>query len=76
MKRQMIMLRNLNCPNCAAKLEQAARKLPGMTAARVAFATGALHVEYDEQRLAEESIRGLIRQFGLEAGATLPAPGR
>jgi len=73
MTRQMLMLRNLNCPNCAAKLERAARRLPGMESARVAFATGALHVQYDQARLTEAGIRDLVRQFGLEVAATLPA---
>lgn len=70
--RQMVMLQNLNCPNCAAKLEEAARKLPGMRTARVAFGAGTLNIEYDEGRLSEQAIRELVRQFGLEVAAILP----
>jgi copper chaperone CopZ len=44
MKSQMMMLRNLNCPNCAAKLQKAAQALPGMSEAKVAFASGTLNV--------------------------------
>lgn len=72
MKSQMIMLRNLNCPNCAAKLQKAAQDLPGMKEARVAFATGTLHVQYDPERLSEESIRALVRRFGLDVATVLP----
>lgn len=71
MAKQMMLLRNLNCPNCAAKLEKAARQLPGMESARVAFATGTLHVQYDQAKLTEAGIRDLVRQFGLEVSTTL-----
>jgi cation transport ATPase len=72
MKTQMIMLRDLNCPTCAAKLEAAARQLPGMKAARVAFGTGLLHVEYNPEELEEDAIRDLVKRMGLEVGAVLP----
>ncbi len=72
MKRQMIMLNKLNCPVCAAKLEAAARKLPGMEAARVEFGSGAMHVEYDPERLTEAAIRNLVRQTGVEVAAVMP----
>lgn len=71
MKRQMLMLGNLNCPNCAAKLEKAAKNLPGMKEARVAFGSGALNVEYDDGRLKEEAIRDLVRQLGLSVNAVV-----
>jgi Cu+-exporting ATPase len=66
MKRQMVMLANLNCPVCAAKLEKAAARLPGMQAAKVAFGTGALTVEYDETKLSETDIRTVVKQQGLD----------
>ena len=71
MKRQMIMLANLSCPNCAAKLEQAAQKLPGMQSAKVAFGAGALNVAYDESVLAEEAIRAVVNQLGLQVSVVL-----
>lgn len=66
MTKQMVMLANLTCPSCAAKLEKAAARLPGMKSARVAFGTGALHVEYDESRMGEAEIRAVARQQGLD----------
>ncbi len=71
-KAQMIMLRNLNCPVCAAKLEAAARQLPGMRSARVAFGSGALHVEYDPGQLSEERIRDLVKRTGLDVASVMP----
>lgn len=73
MKSQMMMLRNLNCPNCAAKLQKAAQELPGMKAARVAFASGTLNVEYDSEKLSENEIRDLVRRFGVDVATVLPA---
>lgn len=71
MKRQMIMLENLNCPNCAAKMERTAQKLPGMKTAKVSFGTGSLTVEYDPAVLTEEQIREAIRQSGLGVSSVL-----
>jgi copper chaperone CopZ len=66
MKRQMMMLANLTCPSCGGKLEAAAGRLPGVKSARVAFGTGALHIEYDETQLTEAQIRTVIKQQGLD----------
>ena len=68
MKRQMIMLENLNCPTCAAKLEKAVTKLPGMKAARVSFGGGVLTVEYDEAVLQEAAIRATVEKHGVGVG--------
>ncbi|HHW14798.1 MAG TPA: cation transporter [Firmicutes bacterium] len=73
MRSQMMMLRNLNCPNCAAKLQKAAQELPGMKEARVAFASGTLNVEYDPEKLSEGDIRNLVRRFGVDVASVLPA---
>lgn len=72
MQRRTLMLGNLGCPNCAADLERAARKLPGVKTARVAFGPGTLHVEYDGNQLEERQIYDLVEQFGLEVAAALP----
>lgn len=72
-RRQMYMLNKLNCPVCAAKLEAAVRKLPGMRAARVEFGSGAMHVEYDPDQLTEAAIKGAVVQAGVEVAAVMPA---
>jgi cation transport ATPase len=71
MENKMFMLTNLNCPVCAAKLERAARQLPGMKAARVEFGSGTLHTEYDANLLTTEAIRDLIKRTGLEVAAVV-----
>ena len=37
-------LRDLDCANCAAKMEDAIRKLPGVNSATVSFKIGRAHV--------------------------------
>jgi len=71
-KKQMYMLDKLNCPVCAAKLEAAVRKLPGMQAARVEFGSGALHVEYNPEQLNEAAIKGAVVQAGVEVAGVMP----
>lgn len=72
MKAKMYMLKNLACPNCAAKLEKAASRLPGVHKARVSYATGALHLQYEEAVLDEAKVKDLIRQFNLELMSVIP----
>ncbi|MGE5674922.1 MAG: heavy-metal-associated domain-containing protein [Mycobacterium leprae] len=71
MKRQMMMLANLNCPTCAAKLAKAAGALPGMKSAKVAFGSGTLNVEYDETILAEAEIRAVVNRLGVDVAAVV-----
>ena len=64
-KRQMMMLGNLSCPSCAAKLEKAVQKLSGVKSAKVSFGAGTLTVEYDEALLKDEEIKDKVEQFGV-----------
>ena len=43
-------LRDLDCANCAAKMEDAIRKLPGVNSATVSFMTQKLTLEADDAR--------------------------
>jgi copper chaperone CopZ len=72
MKAKMYMLKNLACPNCAARLEKAASRLPGVHQAKVSYATGAMNLQYDEAVLDEGKVKDLIRQFSLELVSVLP----
>lgn len=76
MKAQSFILSNLNCPNCAAKLERAVRALPGVKEARVSFGSGILTVEYDETALSDRKVREVIRQFNLDITTVMPARGK
>ena len=39
---------DVDCANCANKMEQAAKKIPGVKDASVSFMTLKMHVEFDE----------------------------
>lgn len=74
MTSRMIMLQNLNCPTCAAKLEKAASALPGMKSARVSFAAGSLTVKFDPNVLSEDRIVALANQMGVDVINIVPGP--
>lgn len=76
MKAQTYMLKHLNCPSCAAKLERAIAGLEGVEEARVSFGTGALNVRYDETALTEQKIRDTVRKFNLDIAAVMPGRAR
>ena len=46
-------LRDLDCANCAAKMEDAIRKLPGVNSATVSFMTQKLTMDADDARFDE-----------------------
>jgi len=62
-----LAIANLDCADCAAKVEAAVRRLPGVGAASLTFATGKLHLEYDAAEVSPSAIEGVIQQFGYEA---------
>ena len=43
-------LRDLDCANCAAKMEDAIKKLPGVNSATVSFMTQKLTLDADDAR--------------------------
>lgn len=44
-------MKNLDCANCAAKMELGINKIDGVTKANVSFMTQRLTLEYEEGRL-------------------------
>ena len=44
-------LENLDCANCAAKMEEAIKGIPGVKSASVSFMTQKLMIEADDQLL-------------------------
>ena len=51
--RKSFKLRDLDCANCAAKMEDAIKKLPGVNAASVSFLTQKLTLDADDERFEE-----------------------
>lgn len=50
MMKKKFKLTNLDCANCAAKMEHAIRKIDGVTDATVSFMTQRLTIEADDAR--------------------------
>ncbi len=69
--KKVFRLNNLDCANCAAKMETAISKLDGVSKATVSFMTQRLTLEVEEGRLDEivTKAEAIIRQ--VEPGCSL-----
>ena len=54
-------LRDLDCANCAAKMERAISALPGVTAASVSFMTQKMSVELEDETKRDEIMKKIVR---------------
>lgn len=54
-------LRDLDCANCAAKMERAISALPGVTAASVSFMTQRMSVELEDETKRDEIMKKIVR---------------
>ena len=51
--KKIYMMEDLDCANCAAKMEEAISKIEGVTSARVSYLAQKLILEADDARLDE-----------------------
>lgn len=51
--KKMYMLEDLDCANCAAKMEEAIKKIDGVNTATVSFLTQKMTVDADDARFEE-----------------------
>ena len=51
--KKIFKLEDLDCANCAAKMEQAIGKLEGVTAVNISFMTQKMTLEADDERFDE-----------------------
>lgn len=71
MKKETVLLSNLNCPSCAADLEKALKKAEGVKHAAVTFATGMLELEYDESVIKPADIDRTVESFGVAVASRM-----
>lgn len=71
MKKETLVLSNLNCPTCAADLQRAVAKLDGVKRAEVAFGSGTLELEYDESVVKADEIQRTVESFGAVVAARM-----
>ena len=63
--RKVFKMDNLDCANCAAKMETAISKLPGVKGVQISFMTQKMILETDEDKLdgilaaAQKAIKGI-----------------
>lgn len=60
-------IQGMSCASCAAKIEQATRKLPGVASANVNLATEKLNIEYNHQELTANEIMRAVKEAGYQA---------
>ncbi len=54
----------VTCASCAARVQRALTKLPGISTARVNFATGKASVDYDAAIMGLEAIEATVTRSG------------
>ena len=64
MKKETLLLENLNCPVCAADLQRALSQMKGVRRAEVAFASGTVELEYDETAVTAADLQRTAEGFG------------
>jgi len=71
MKKQSLKVEGMSCSSCAAKVEQAVKKLAGMKQANVNLATHTLTIQYDEASLTQEDIKQTVETLGFKIKSNL-----
>lgn len=64
MKHTTLRIIGMSCPSCVADIEGVIQKLPGVKEASVSYATGTLHVIFDEQKIQEVVLAKTIKKLG------------
>ena len=65
-KHESIRILGLDCPDCAAKVETAMRRVPGVAWASLNYATSVLIVEFEPQRTSLDIIKSRVRGLGYD----------
>lgn len=63
--KKTFILEELDCANCAAKIEEAVGKIDGVTSASVTFLTQKMKVELDDAKEADivSEIKAIVKKF-------------
>ncbi len=62
-----LLVTGIDCPDCAAKVEKAVRRMLGVVNATFVFPAGSLNVEYDPQQTGVTQVIDKIKKLGYEA---------
>ena len=58
----------MSCNGCRSGVENALRRVPGVTAVAVSLEKGEASVEYDEKKAAPGDLRAAVEKAGFKAG--------
>lgn len=61
------LVTGLDCADCAAKIEKAVKRIPGVTNATIIFPTGRLDVDYDPKQTGITQVIDKVKKLGYEA---------
>jgi Cd2+/Zn2+-exporting ATPase len=64
---QTFQVNGLDCPDCAAKVEKAVKRIPGVGSATIAFPLGKLNVNFDGTLTGADQIIDKVKALGYEA---------
>lgn len=59
-----LTLTGLDCPDCAAKVEKAVRRMPGILEAHISFPAGRLQLQYEENMVTLDQVAEKVRKLG------------
>ncbi len=62
-----IQVTNMDCADCAAKVEKAVKRMSGVTSAQITFPVGKLRVDYDATQIGVKQVIDKIRALGYDA---------
>lgn len=62
-----LLVTGMDCPDCAAKVEKAVKRMLGVVNATVVFPSGRLNVEYDSKQTGVTQVVDKIKKLGYEA---------
>jgi len=62
-----LLVTGMDCPDCAAKVEKAVKRISGVINATIVFPAGILNIEYDPQQTGITQVVDRIKKLGYEA---------
>lgn len=71
--RELLEIKGLDCPDCAARIEKAVKKVPGVVAAHLTFPAGRLDLELNPEQVELAQVINRIEALGYQAVPQTPA---
>jgi Cd2+/Zn2+-exporting ATPase len=62
-----LLVSGMDCPDCAAKVEKAVKRMPGIANATVVFPAGKLNFDYDPGQTGVTQVMDKVKKLGYEA---------